>query len=71
MPQPDEVELQNVRDNLQAVELAFLKAMRARGFDPAQAENLALPSPLAELYAERQDLLERLALLKDKNSTHE
>ena len=28
--------------------------MRARGFDPAQAENVALPSHLAALYAERE-----------------
>lgn len=47
--------------------MSYLKAMRARGFDPAQAENLALPSPLAELYAERQDLLERLTILQGRN----
>jgi len=34
--------------------------MRTRGFDPAQAENAALPTPLATLYLERQSLLEEL-----------
>jgi hypothetical protein len=71
VPQSHEVELQKVRDKLKAVEMAYLKGMRARGFDPAQAENLALPSPLAELYAERADLLESLALLEERNSTDE
>jgi hypothetical protein len=71
VPQSDEVELQKLRDKLQAVEMAYLKGMRARGFDPVQAENLALPSPLAELYAEREDLLERLALLEGRNSIDE
>ena len=32
----------------------FERQMRARGFDPAQVENIALPSPLARLYAERE-----------------
>ena len=32
----------------------FERQMRARGFDPAQAENIALPSALAKLYAERE-----------------
>ena len=42
----------------------FERQMRARGFDPAQAENIALPSTLAKLYAERETtkaLLEELA----------
>ncbi len=43
----------------------FEREMRARGFDPAQAENVALPGSLAKLYAEREDLralLEELRL---------
>ena len=32
----------------------FEREMRARGFDPEQAENIALPSHLAKLYAERE-----------------
>jgi len=38
----------------------FDREMRARGFDPAQAENVALPDALARLYMERQLLLEEL-----------
>jgi len=30
--------------------------MRARGFDPGQVENVALPSHLAALYAEREQI---------------
>ncbi len=43
----------------------FEREMRARGFDPAQAENVALPGSLAKLYAERENLralLEELRL---------
>ena len=34
--------------------------MRGRGFDPAQADNVALPGPLAKLYAEREELRAQL-----------
>lgn len=37
--------------------------MRARGFDPAQADNLALTGPLAKLYMERENLQAELELL--------
>lgn len=33
----------------------FAQEMRARGFDPAQAENTALPNALAQLYAARKE----------------
>lgn len=36
--------------------MEFEREMRARGFDPAQAENVALPSHLAALYAEREKI---------------
>ena len=46
--------------------------MRARGFDPAQGENLALTGPLAKLYMERETLREELETLAgSKNSTDE
>jgi hypothetical protein len=32
----------------------FANEMRKRGFDPAQANNVALPSALAKLFAERE-----------------
>ena len=37
--------------------------MLARGFDPAQADNLALTGPLAKLYTERENLQAELELL--------
>ena len=39
---------------LQALDAVFERQMRARGFDPAQAENVALTSELASLYAARE-----------------
>jgi hypothetical protein len=33
----------------------FANEMRKRGFDPAQADNVALPSALAKLFAEREE----------------
>ena len=44
--------------------------LRARGFDPAQDENLALTGPLAKLYLEREKLREDLETLTgSQNST--
>jgi hypothetical protein len=34
----------------------FANGMRKRGFDPAQADNVALPSALAKLFAEREEI---------------
>ena len=45
---------------LRTITERFEHEMRARGFDPAQAENAALPTPLAKLYMERQSLLDEL-----------
>ena len=52
-----------IEAKLRAVEERFDRAMRARGFDPAQAEHVALPSALARLYAEREELREEMELL--------
>ena len=41
---------------LRALDAEFDREMRVRGFDPAQAENMALPSNLARLYAEREQV---------------
>ena len=57
----------NLRDQLRALDAEFDREMRARGFDPAQAENVALPSHLAELYAERAHLKAELAELEGEN----
>jgi hypothetical protein len=56
-----------IEAKLQAVEERFDREMRARGFDPAQEDNVALPSALARLYAEREELREELELRKAKN----
>lgn len=39
---------------LDAIKETFERQMRARGFDPSQAENVALTSDLARLYAARE-----------------
>ena len=46
--------IQHLRAKLRALDTEFDQEMRVRGFDPAQAENVALPSHLAALYAERE-----------------
>jgi hypothetical protein len=49
---------------LQQLDELFEREMRARGFDPSQAENVALTSRLARLYAAREQLREELADLE-------
>jgi hypothetical protein len=47
-------ELNTPREKLRELDAEFERELRARGFDPAQADNVALPSHLAVLYAERE-----------------
>jgi hypothetical protein len=54
---------------LKSINEDFDHEMRARGFDPAQAENVALPAALARLYMERQQLLEELNNLRANRYT--
>ena len=61
---PDEVN--RLRERLRALDAEFDQEMRARGFDPAQAENVALPSQLAKLYAERERIIAELRELEGK-----
>jgi hypothetical protein len=61
MKHDDQLKVLNSR--LNEVTQQFEQQMRARGFDPEQAENVALPAPLARLYIERQWILEELAQL--------
>ena len=51
---------------LRELDADFDREMRARGFDPAQAENVALPSHLATLYAERERIKTELRELEGK-----
>ncbi|HTF37809.1 MAG TPA: hypothetical protein VK651_05835 [Blastocatellia bacterium] len=52
----DQEDINPMRARLRALDAEFDRDMRARGFDPAQAENVALPSHLAALYAEREQI---------------
>jgi hypothetical protein len=49
-------DLNALREKLRELDAEFDREMRTRGFDPAQAENVALPSHLAALYAEREKI---------------
>jgi hypothetical protein len=53
-------DFESLRERLRALDAEFDQEMRARGFDPAQAENVALPSHLATLYAEREKIKEQI-----------
>jgi hypothetical protein len=57
-----------LEEKLREVEKRLVSELRARGFDPAQGENLALTGPLAELYMERGRLREELDMLVESNS---
>jgi len=65
MPLTD-AEIEQWRERLRALDAEFDQEMRARGFDPAQAENVALPSHLATLYAKREQIKAQLAELEGK-----
>ena len=60
-------EIKSLRDQLRALDSEFEREMRARGFDPAQVDNVALPSHLATLYAEREQLKAELEELEREN----
>ncbi len=61
-------DFESLRERLRALDTEFDRKMRARGFDPAQAENVALPSHLATLYAEREQIRSQLAELEGKTN---
>ena len=48
--------IETIRERLRRLDAEFDREMRARGFDPAQAETVALPAHLAALYAERDQI---------------
>lgn len=64
MMNSDRQEINVLRFKINALDDEFEREMRARGFDPEQAENVALPSHLAELYAEREQIKAQLAELE-------
>ena len=63
---PLELRRTQLETKLLEVDERMRNEMRARGFDPAQADNLALTGPLAKLYMERENLQAALELLSDK-----
>jgi pentatricopeptide repeat protein len=58
-----------LEERLREVEETFERQMRERGFVPDQAELVALPGPLAKLYAEREELRADLESLKGDSRT--
>jgi len=63
---PTDVEIEKLHEKLSVLSEQFDREMRARGFDPAQADNVALPSHLATLYAERETIKAKLEELEGK-----
>ena len=66
MSSPDKVN--HLRNKLRDLDAEFEREMRARGFDPAQAENVALPSHLATLYAQRETIKAQIEELEGKTN---
>lgn len=66
---PDELEKrrEELTATLSALDERFAREMRARGFDPAQAENVALTAELARLYAAREEVRTELEDLTAQN----
>ena len=62
-------EVAEFRQKLRAIDAEFDREMRARGFDPGQVENVALPSHLAALYAEREQI--KAALEESEGKTND
>jgi hypothetical protein len=75
MLRPEDVSLESARTQLQEkihrLDDRLHEELLARGFDPAQAENLALTAPLAKLYMEREELRAKLDTLPGENLTVE
>ena len=61
-----------LEEKIRAADERLRRELTARGFDPAQDENLALTGPLAKLYMERETLRDELETLAGLiNSTDE
>ena len=61
----------HLQERLAELDARLDEEMRRRGFDPAQADNLALPSALANLSVERAQLEVELEELIAENETGE
>ena len=62
----EESRRKRLEKKLREVDQRLRSEMRARGFDPDQDDNLALTTPLAKLYVEREELREELESLTGK-----
>ena len=60
----DNQEREALEARLRSIDEIFERELRERGFEPDQVENVALPGPLATLYAEREALRAQLKELK-------
>jgi hypothetical protein len=56
MPRSEESKRIEIEERLREVDQRLRSEMIARGFDPAQSDNVALTAPLAKLYMERENL---------------
>jgi len=56
-----------LEEKLRSIEETFVREMRQRGFEPDQAENVALPTSLARLYTQREALKTELDEMKGGN----
>ena len=63
--------LKQLELQLQLANENFDRELRARGFDPEQAETAALPTSLAKLYLQREALREELDDLKNADAERE
>jgi predicted nucleic acid-binding Zn-ribbon protein len=57
-----------LEEKLREVDQQLRTEMLARGFDPAQDDNVALTAPLAKLYMERENLRAELESLGDEET---
>ena len=60
-----QTQLQQLESQLQLITENLEREMRARGFDPAQVDNVALPAPLADLYLQQQSLMEQVEEMRE------
>ncbi len=64
-------EIEELNKKLRAIETEFDCEMRARGFDPAQTDNVAMPSNLAALYTEREQIKAELEELNQREKIND
>jgi hypothetical protein len=66
MSEPGESKRTELEKRLREVDQRLRSEMVARGFDPAQGDNVALTAPLAKLYMERESLEAELELIAER-----